>query len=555
MKSDVEIAQAAKMKPIEQVAAKIGLAPGDLELYGRYKAKVTLDTWQRVKDKPNGKLVLCTAINPTPAGEGKTTTSVGLADALSRRGHKAAAALREPSMGPCFGMKGGAAGGGYAQVVPMEDINLHFTGDFHAITTAHNLLAAIIDNHIQQGNALDLDVRRITWKRVLDLNDRALRHVVIGMGGKAHGVPRETGFDITVASEMMAILCLSRDLMDMKERLGRIVIGYTRGGRAVRADELGATGALTLLFKDAIKPNLVQTLEGTPVFIHGGPFANIAHGCNSVMATKFALKFADVVVTEAGFGADLGAEKFLDIKCRFAELSPDAVVIVATVRALKMHGGLAKKDLEKVDMTALKKGMENLSKHIENVQKFGLPAVVAINAFPTDTSEELDFVRRECETLGAEVALSEVWAKGGEGGEALAEKVEAALQKKADFRYIYDEKETIPEKIGKIAREIYGAAGVDFTKEAQRELEELEALGFDKMPVCMAKTQYSLSDDAALLGRPEGFRITVRELRLAAGAGFIVALTGSILTMPGLPKHPAALDMDIKEDGKITGLF
>ena len=555
MKSDVEIAQAARMKPIEEIAVKLGLTLDDLELYGKYKAKVTLDAWQRVKDKPNGKLILCTAINPTPAGEGKTTTSVGLADALSRRGRKAAAALREPSMGPCFGMKGGAAGGGYAQVVPMEDINLHFTGDFHAITTAHNLLAAIIDNHIQQGNALDLDVRRITWKRVLDLNDRALRHVVIGMGGKVHGVPRETGFDITVASEMMAILCLSRDLMDMKERLGRIVIGYTRSGRAVRADELGATGALTLLFKDAIKPNLVQTLEGTPVFIHGGPFANIAHGCNSIMATKFALKFADVVVTEAGFGADLGAEKFLDIKCRFAGISPDAVVIVATVRALKMHGGLSKKELEKVDMTALKKGMANLAKHIENVQKFGLPAVVAVNAFPTDTPEELDFVRRECEALGAEVALSEVWAKGGEGGEALAEKVEAALQKKADFRYIYDEKETIPEKIGKIAREIYGAAGVDFTKEAQRELEELEALGFDKMPVCMAKTQYSLSDDAALLGRPEGFRITVRELRLAAGAGFVVALTGSILTMPGLPKHPAAMDMDITEDGRITGLF
>ena len=555
MKSDVEIAQAAKMKPIEEIASKIGLAPDDLELYGKYKAKVTLDAWQRVKDRPDGKLILCTAINPTPAGEGKTTTSVGLADALSRRGRKAAAALREPSMGPCFGMKGGAAGGGYAQVVPMEDINLHFTGDFHAITTAHNLLAAIIDNHIQQGNALDLDVRRITWKRVLDLNDRALRHVVIGMGGKAHGVPRETGFDITVASEMMAILCLSRDLMDMKERLGRIVIGYTRSGRAVRADELGATGALTLLFKDAIKPNLVQTLEGTPVFIHGGPFANIAHGCNSIMATKFALKFADVVVTEAGFGADLGAEKFLDIKCRFAGISPDAVVIVATVRALKMHGGLSKKELEKVDMTALKKGMANLAKHIENVQKFGLPAVVAVNAFPTDTAEELDFVRRECEALGAEVALSEVWAKGGEGGEALAEKVEAALQKKTDFRYIYDEKESIPEKIGKIAREIYGAAGVDFTKEAQRELEELEALGFDKMPVCMAKTQYSLSDDAALLGRPEGFRITVRELRLAAGAGFVVALTGSILTMPGLPKHPAAMDMGITEDGRITGLF
>ena len=554
MKSDVEIARAAQLRPIAEIAKGLGIAEEHIEPYGRYKAKLTPAALAGAHGK-QGKLILVTAINPTPAGEGKTTTSVGLADALHKQGKKTVVALREPSLGPCFGMKGGAAGGGYAQVVPMEDINLHFTGDFHAITTAHNLLAAIIDNHIQQGNALDLDVRRITWKRVLDLNDRALRHVVIGMGGKAHGVPRETGFDITVASEMMAILCLSRDLMDMKERLGRIVIGYTRSGRAVRAEELGATGALTLLFKDAIKPNLVQTLEGTPVFIHGGPFANIAHGCNSIMATKFALKFADVVVTEAGFGADLGAEKFLDIKCRFAGISPDAVVIVATVRALKMHGGLSKKELEKVDMTALKKGMANLAKHIENVQKFGLPAVVAVNAFPTDTAEELDFVRRECEALGAEVALSEVWAKGGEGGEALAEKVEAALQKKADFRYIYDEKETIPEKIGKIAREIYGAAGVDFTKEAQRELEELEELGFDKMPVCMAKTQYSLSDDAALLGRPEGFRITVRELRLAAGAGFVVALTGSILTMPGLPKHPAAMDMGITEDGRITGLF
>ena len=554
MKSDVEIAREANLRPITEIAAALGIDADTIEPYGRYKAKLTRESLAGAHGK-QGKLILVTAINPTPAGEGKTTTSVGLADALHLQGKKTIVALREPSLGPCFGMKGGAAGGGYAQVVPMEDINLHFTGDFHAITTAHNLLAAIIDNHIQQGNALDLDVRRITWKRVLDLNDRALRHVVIGMGGKAHGVPRETGFDITVASEMMAILCLSRDLMDMKERLGRIVIGYTRSGRAVRADELGATGALTLLFKDAIKPNLVQTLEGTPVFIHGGPFANIAHGCNSIMATKFALKFADFVVTEAGFGADLGAEKFLDIKCRFAGISPDAVVIVATVRALKMHGGLSKKELEKVDMTALKKGMANLAKHIENVQKFGLPAVVAVNAFPTDTSEELDFVRRECEALGAEVALSEVWAKGGEGGEALAEKVEAALQKKADFRYIYDEKETIPEKIGKIAREIYGAAGVDFTKEAQRELEELEALGFDKMPVCMAKTQYSLSDDAALLGKPEGFRIPVRELRLAAGAGFVVALTGSILTMPGLPKHPAAMDMDITEDGRITGLF
>ena len=554
MKSDVEIARAAKMRPIAEIAGTLGIAAEQIEPYGRYKAKLTAEALAG-RTKKNGKLILVTAINPTPAGEGKTTTSIGLADALHRQGKKTVVALREPSLGPCFGMKGGAAGGGYAQVVPMEDINLHFTGDFHAITTAHNLLAALIDNHIFQGNALDLDVNRIVWKRVLDINDRALRHVVTGLGGRAHGVPRESGFDITVASEMMAILCLADGLADMKHRLGRILIGYTRSGRPVHAEELGATGALALLFKDAIKPNLVQTLEGTPVFIHGGPFANIAHGCNSIMATKFALKFADVVVTEAGFGADLGAEKFLDIKCRFAGISPDAVVIVATVRALKMHGGLSKKELEKVDMTALKKGMANLAKHIENVQKFGLPAVVAVNAFPTDTSEELDFVRRECETLGAEVALSEVWAKGGEGGEALAEKVDAALQKKADFRYIYDEKETIPEKIGKIAREIYGAAGVDFTKEAQRELEELEALGFDKMPVCMAKTQYSLSDDAALLGRPEGFRITVRELRLAAGAGFVVALTGSILTMPGLPKHPAAMDMDITEDGRITGLF
>ncbi len=555
MKADVEIAQAAAMRPIEEIAAKLGLTTDDLELYGKYKAKITLDAWQRVQKKPNGKLILCTAINPTPAGEGKTTTSVGLADALTRRGYKAAAALREPSMGPCFGMKGGATGGGYAQVVPMEDINLHFTGDFHAIGAAHNLLAALIDNHIQQGNALNLDVRRITWKRVVDLNDRALRHIVIGMGGKAHGIPRETGFDITVASEMMAILCLSHDLMDLKESLGRIVIGYTKDARACRADELGATGALTLLFKDAIKPNLVQTLEGSPVFIHGGPFANIAHGCNSVIATKFALKFADIVVTEAGFGADLGAEKFFNIKCRFAGFSPDAVVIVATIRALKMHGGLKKEQLAKVDMTALKNGIKNLHKHIENVQKFGLPSVVAINAFPTDTKEELDFVRHECESLGATVALSEVWAKGAKGGEELVDKIEAALKKKAAFRYLYDEKEAIPEKIGKIAREIYGADSVNFTKEARNQLKELEAGGFDKLPVCMAKTQYSLSDDAAKLGRPEGFSITVRELRLAAGAGFIVALTGSILTMPGLPKKPAAMAMDIMQDGKITGLF
>ena len=555
MKTDVEIAQEAQMKKISEIAAKLGITEDELELYGKYKAKVSLEAWERVKDNADGKLILVTAINPTPAGEGKTTTSVGLADALTRHGHKTAAALREPSLGPCFGMKGGAAGGGYAQVVPMEDINLHFTGDFHAITTAHNLLAAAIDNHIQQGNALDIDVRRITWKRVLDLNDRALRHVVVGLGGKAHGVPRETGFDITVASEMMAILCLASGLTDMKERLGRIVIGYSRSGRAIRADEIGITGALTLLFKDAIKPNIVQTLEGTPVFIHGGPFANIAHGCNSVMATKFALKFADFVVTEAGFGADLGAEKFLDIKCRLAGLRPDAVVIVATVRALKMHGGLKKTALDKVDMAALEEGMENLEKHIENVQKFGLPAVVAVNAFPTDTKEELDFVEKKCRELGAEVALSEVWAEGGKGGFALAEKVENAIERENNFHVLYDEKARIPEKIDTIVREVYDGKGVIFTAAAKKQLAEIEELGLDKMPICMAKTQYSLSDNPELLGRPTNFTVTVRELRVNAGAGFIVALTGNILTMPGLPKHPAAENMNITEDGKITGLF
>ena len=543
------------MRPIGEIAAKLGITDDELELYGKYKAKVTPETWQRVKDRPNGKLILVTAINPTPAGEGKTTTSVGLADAFARQGKKTAVALREPSLGPCFGLKGGAAGGGYAQVVPMEDINLHFTGDFHAITTAHNLLAAVIDNHIQQGNALDIDVRRIVWKRVLDLNDRALRHIVIGLGGKAHGTPRETGFDITVASEMMAILCLATSLEDMKKRLGEIIVAYSRDGRAICAKELGVTGALTLLFKDAIKPNLVQTLEGTPAFIHGGPFANIAHGCNSVMATKYALKLADYVVTEAGFGADLGAEKFLDIKCRFAGLAPDAVVIVATVRALKMHGGLPKAELEKVDMAALEKGLANLTKHIESIHAFGLPVVVAVNAFPTDTPEELAFVEEKCTALGAEVALSEVWAKGGEGGLALAEKVAAAAEKPSDFHFIYDTAQSIPEKITAITRTVYGGEGVDFTPAAQKQLAEIEALGLDKMPVCMAKTQYSLSDDAAKLGRPEGFRITVRELRVSAGAGFIVALTGNILTMPGLPKHPAAENMDIDESGKITGLF
>lgn len=555
MKTDVEIAQEAQMQHIREIAAKLGLTEDDIELYGKYKAKISLDAWNKVKNGPDGKLVLVTAINPTPAGEGKTTTSVGLADAFHKLGHKVAVALREPSLGPCFGLKGGAAGGGYAQVVPMEDINLHFTGDFHAITTAHNLLAAVIDNHIQQGNALDIDVRRVAWKRVLDLNDRALRNVVIGLGGKAHGVPRETGFDITVASEMMAILCLASDLEDMKKRLGEIVVAYSRDGRAIRAEELNVTGALTLLFKDAIKPNLVQTLEGTPALIHGGPFANIAHGCNSVMATKFALKFADIAVTEAGFGADLGAEKFLDIKCRFAGIHPDAVVIVATVRALKMHGGVPKTELGKVDMAALEKGLANLTKHIENVHKFGLPAVVAINAFPTDTKEELDFVEEKCNALGASVALSEVWAKGGEGGVELAEKVLEAMKQPADFHYMYEVEQSIPEKIEAIAKAIYGADGVDFTAPAKKQLAEIEALGLDKMPICMAKTQYSLSDDATKLGRPEGFRITVKELRISAGAGFIVALTGNILTMPGLPKKPAAENMDIDVNGKITGLF
>lgn len=555
MKTDVEIAQEAQMQHIREIAAKLGLTEDDIELYGKSKAKISLDAWNKVKNGPDGKLVLVTAINPTPAGEGKTTTSVGLADAFNKLGHKVAVALREPSLGPCFGLKGGAAGGGYAQVVPMEDINLHFTGDFHAITTAHNLLAAVIDNHIQQGNALDIDVRRIAWKRVLDLNDRALRNVVIGLGGKAHGVPRETGFDITVASEMMAILCLASDLEDMKKRLGEIVVAYSRDGRAIRAEELNVTGALTLLFKDAIKPNLVQTLEGTPALIHGGPFANIAHGCNSVMATKFALKFADIAITEAGFGADLGAEKFLDIKCRFAGIHPDAVVIVATVRALKMHGGVPKTELGKVDMAALEKGLANLTKHIENVHKFGLPAVVAINAFPTDTKEELDFVEEKCNALGASVALSEVWAKGGEGGVELAEKVLEAMKQPADFHYMYEVEQSIPEKIEAIAKAIYGADGVDFTAPAKKQLAEIEALGLDKMPICMAKTQYSLSDDATKLGRPEGFRITVKELRISAGAGFIVALTGNILTMPGLPKKPAAENMDIDVNGKITGLF
>ena len=556
MKTDVQIAQEAIMEPIGKIAQHLEIPEDELELYGKYKAKISLNYWNTtLQQKENGKLILVTAINPTPAGEGKTTTSIGLGDALHKLGKKTAIALREPSLGPCFGMKGGAAGGGYAQVVPMEDINLHFTGDFHAITSAHNLLAAVIDNHIQQGNALDLDVRRITWKRVVDLNDRALRNIICGLGGKAHGVPRETGFDITVASEMMAILCLTSDLEDMKKRLGNIIIGYTRSGRPVRAEELNVTGALTLLFKDAIKPNLVQTLEGTPALIHGGPFANIAHGCNSVMATKYALKMADYTVTEAGFGADLGAEKFLDIKCRFTGFKPDAVVIVATIRALKMHGGLAKTELATENIEALKKGMTNLAKHIENIQKFGLPIVVAINAFPTDTENELQELIALCESMGASVSISEAWAKGGEGAIDLAQKVIEATEKPSNFQYMYDVNDSIKDKINAIATKIYGADGVNYTPAVEKTIAEFEAEGLDKMPICMAKTQYSLSDDQFKLGAPTGFKITVRELRISAGAGFIVALTGNILTMPGLPKKPAAENMDIDINGKITGLF
>lgn len=555
MKSDVEIAQEATMKPIVKVAEELNIAEEELELYGKYKAKVSLKSWEKIKNRPDGKLILVTAINPTPAGEGKTTTTVGLGDAIRKLNKKVVIALREPSLGPCFGVKGGAAGGGYAQVVPMEDINLHFTGDFHAITSAHNLLAAVIDNHIHQGNELNIDPRKITWRRVVDLNDRALRSIICGLGGTANGVPRETGFDITVASEMMAILCLAKDLDDMKERIGKIIVGYTYDGTPIKASDLNVTGALTLLFKDAIKPNLVQTLENTPAFVHGGPFANIAHGCNSVMATKFALKLADVVVTEAGFGADLGAEKFLNIKCRFAGFKPDAVVVVATVRALKMHGGMAKNELTAENMTALADGLANLTKHIDNMHKFGLPTVVAINAFPTDTEKELLFVKEKCEAMGAEVAVSKVWEQGGTGGIVLAEKVLEASNKKSNFNYIYDEKDEIKVKIKKIAQEIYGATDVTYTVAAGKTITELTALGFTDTPICMAKTQYSLSDDMAKLGCPKDFNITVRELRIAAGAGFIVAITGNILTMPGLPKVPAAERMDITNEGKIVGLF
>lgn len=556
MLSDIEIAQKAHMLPITEVAAKLGVGEEDIELYGRYKAKLSMDLIKRVQDKPDGKLILVTAITPTPAGEGKSTTTVGLAQGLAKIGQKVIVALREPSLGPCMGIKGGAAGGGYSQVVPMEDINLHFTGDFHAITSAHMLLAAMLDNHIQQGNALNIDPRRIVWKRVVDMNDRELRNIVVGLGGKAHGVPRQDGFDITVASEVMAILCLATGLHDLKERLSKIIVAYDYSGNPVTAGMLKAQGAMAALLKDAVKPNLVQTLENVPAIIHGGPFANIAHGCNSVMATKTALKLADYTITEAGFGADLGAEKFFDIKCRYAGLKPDAVVLVATVRALKMHGGVPKTDLATPDVEAVKRGIVNLEKHIENIKQYGLPLVVAINAFAQDTPEELEAIRSHCAAHGVNVALSEVFAKGGEGGIELAKEVVAlATSGKADFKLLYGEELSLKEKIETIAKKIYGAVGVNYTKEANNALKDFEKMGYGHLPVCMAKTQYSFSDDPALLGRPEGFEITIKNCRIAAGAGFVVVLTGDIMTMPGLPKVPAAEKIDVSDDGVISGLF
>lgn len=556
MLSDIEIAQKAHMLPITEVVGKLGIGEEDIELYGRYKAKLSMDLIKRVQDKPDGKLILVTAITPTPAGEGKSTTTVGLAQGLAKIGQKVIVALREPSLGPCMGIKGGAAGGGYSQVVPMEDINLHFTGDFHAITSAHMLLAAMLDNHIQQGNALNIDPRRIVWKRVVDMNDRELRNIVVGLGGKAHGVPRQDGFDITVASEVMAILCLATGLHDLKERLSKIIVAYDYSGNPITAGMLKAQGAMAALLKDAVKPNLVQTLENVPAIIHGGPFANIAHGCNSVMATKTALKLADYTITEAGFGADLGAEKFFDIKCRYAGLKPDAVVLVATVRALKMHGGVPKTDLATPDVEAVKRGIVNLEKHIENIKQYGLPLVVAINAFAQDTPEELEAIRSHCAAHGVNVALSEVFAKGGEGGIELAKEVVAlATSGKADFKLLYGEELSLKEKIETIAKKIYGAVGVNYTKEANNALKDFEKMGYGHLPVCMAKTQYSFSDDPALLGRPEGFEITIKNCRIAAGAGFVVVLTGDIMTMPGLPKVPAAEKIDVSDDGVISGLF
>lgn len=556
MLTDVEIAQSAKMKPIKEIAEKVGLDEDDLELYGKYKAKISLEAIQKLKNNKDGKLVLVTAINPTPAGEGKTTTMIGLSQALNKLGKKSIVAMREPSLGPCFGIKGGAAGGGYAQVVPMEDINLHFTGDIHAITTANNLIAAMLDNSIQQGNPLDIDTRQIVWKRVVDLNDRALRHTICGLGGKVNGVPREDGFDITVASEVMAILCLATSLDDLKKRAGRMIVAYNHAGEPVTVDDIQATGAVTLLLKDAIKPNLVQTLDHTPVFVHGGPFANIAHGCNSVMATQLAMKLGDYAITEAGFGADLGAEKFLDIKCRQAGLSPDAVVIVATVRALKMHGGVAKKDLAIENLEALRKGIENLEKHIENIAKYNLPSVVAINAFPTDTDAELQLLNEICQNKGVDVAISKVWEKGADGGIELAEKLLEVLEtKEAHFAPIYDLKLPIADKIRTIAQEIYGADDVAFTKKVVNKMKKYEAQGLGELPICVAKTQYSLSDDQTLLGRPTGFKVTINDLIPNTGAGFLVAISGDIMRMPGLPKVPAAVNMDIDENGKIVGLF
>ena len=555
MKTDVQIAQEAQMKPIVEVASQLDISDDELELYGKYKAKISSDVLERLKDRPNGKLVLVTAINPTPAGEGKTTTNVGLSMALNKLGKKTITTLREPSLGPCFGIKGGAAGGGYSQVVPMDDINLHFTGDFHAITSAHNLLAAMLDNHIHQGNALDIVTKKIVWKRVMDMNDRSLRHIIVGLGKKGDGVMRESGFDITVASEIMAILCLATDIEDLKARLSRMVVAYNSKGEAVTAGDLQATGAMALLLKDAIKPNLVQTLENTPAIIHGGPFANIAHGCNSVMATQTALKLGDYVVTEAGFGADLGAEKFFDIKCRYAGLKPDVAVIVATVRALKMNGGVAKDNLAEENLDALKAGSANLLRHLDNVAKYGVPAVVAINRFPTDTEAELELLRDLCKEKGIDVVLSEVFAKGGEGGMELAKEViNICENQKSDFHTLYDVNDSIEDKMNTIATEIYGADGVDFTADALKQVRELEKLGLDRLPICVAKTQYSFTDDPKKLGAPKNFRITVREVKVSAGAGFIVALTGSIMTMPGLPKVPAANGMDILSDGTIIGL-
>ncbi len=556
MKSDIQIAQEATMQPIKEVAASIGIAEDDIELYGKYKAKISDELIERSKNNPDGKLILVTAINPTPAGEGKTTITVGLGQAFGKLGKKAIIALREPSLGPCFGIKGGAAGGGYSQVVPMEDLNLHFTGDFHAITSANNLLAALLDNHIQQGNELGIDPRQIVWKRCLDMNDRVLRNVVVGLGNKMDGMVREDHFVITVASEIMAILCLAVDMNDLKRRLGRIIVAYTFDGKPVTADDLQATGSMAALLKDALKPNLIQTLEHTPAFVHGGPFANIAHGCNSVRATCTALKLADYVITEAGFGADLGAEKFFDIKCRKAGLKPDAVVLVATIRALKYNGGVPKDELSAPNLEALKKGIVNLEKHIENLQKFGVPVVVTLNSFVTDTDEETAFVEKFCKDRDCEFALAEVWEKGGEGGVALANKVLETLEiKKSNFKPLYEDDLSIKEKIEKVAKEIYGADGVTYAPAAERELKRITDLGMDKFPVCMAKTQYSLSDDAKKLGRPTGFKINVREVYVSAGAGFVVAINGAIMTMPGLPKKPAAYQIDVNDDGVITGLF